>query len=276
MRRSVPLVLPALLLLALRAEPVGAEVPPPAPLGAIGVDEHLGEKLPMELQFRDHDDQPKSLGALFEAERPRVLVIAYYRCPMLCGLVLEGVAKTLKDLDLELGKDFDIATISFDPEDTWIEARKRQDLVRRPLGGIPREDWPFFTGEEKDVKELLEALGVRVQKDPRTGEYAHPAVIFVLGRDGRISRYLYGFDIKPFDLELALVEAGEGKVGSTLQKVLLRCYAYDPSTRRYGMVLTSIYRVGGLVLLAAVGSLVLFSARRSPTGSARSRSGGGS
>ena len=232
------------------------EAPPPI-LAPVDVVEALGIQLPGGLSFQDGDGRLVHLSELYSSDRPILLSLAYYRCPMLCGLVLRSVAQIVATLGWKPGKELRIVTISFDPTDGPQEARARQATV---LAGIGRTaettDWPFWTGDATNVNALLTALGVRTSKDPATGQIAHPAVFFVLTPGGRVSRYLYGLDVSTFQTRLALIEASGGKIGSTLEHVILRCYAWDPATRRYGAVIQTVLRTGGAVILLAVGGLL--------------------
>lgn len=241
------------LLLAAVSLKAGAQ-PSPEPVADIGVDEKLGAKIPEDITFLDERERRVTIGDLASGERPVVLVLAYYRCPMLCGLVLEGVADTVIGSGKEPGEDFDLVTVSFDPEDHPAQAHKR----KRPVLAKFEEEvpWTFLSGDPSNVARLLDAVGVRVRKDPKSGQYAHPAVFLVLTPKGEISRYLYGFEIRPFDLEMALAEASRGNSGPSFSKLLLRCFAYDPATRKYGLIIDNAFRVGGVVLLLLVGGVV--------------------
>jgi protein SCO1/2 len=236
--------------------PTGAISLPPA-ARAVDLDEHLGQALPLDLDFRDEHGTPVRLGRYFKDKKPVVLALFYYRCPMLCGLVLQGMVQGLKDLDFELGKDYRVLTVSIDPRDGPDVAAKKQHNVLAAMGHPDREDaWPFLVGTEASTGALADALGFRYAYDPRTQEYAHPAAIYVLTPSGRISRYLYGIRYGVMDLRLSLVEAGEGKTGGIVDRVLLTCYHFDPATRRYGPYIFGFMRIGGVVILLSVGTLV--------------------
>ncbi len=227
----------------------------PAPLEDVGVVEHLGASIPGDLKLTDQAGDEHRLDQLTTGTRPVILVLAYYRCPMLCGLVLNGVAKTVREFGGRPGQDFDLLTISFDPTEGPADADRRRTSILSGFGD-PEASWPFLVADEDSVNRLLATAGVGVKRDPNTGQYAHPAVFMVLTPDRRISRYLYGFDVRPFDLKLALAEAGKGKTGPSFAKLLLRCFSYDPSTRRYGVAIATAYRIGGVVLLLGIGGVL--------------------
>lgn len=222
-----------------------------SPAWADGADvvEHLGAQVPRDLAFTDTAGQPVQLGALFDGTHPVLLVLAYTACPQLCSLVLDGTVAAVRALPgLRAGVDYRVATISFDVhERRELAAAKRAQVVAR-LG----VDWPFLAGDAAAIARLTGALGFQFLRDPRTGALAHAAVVFVLTPDGRISRYLYGVEPPARDLRLALLEAGGGAIGTTADRILLRCFHYDPATRRYGPQIARFLQLGGLVIFALV------------------------
>ena len=230
---------------------------PQAVTGA-DVEEHLGARLDGSLSFKDTEGRDVRLSEVFTGEKPVLLVLAYYHCPMLCGLVLRGTAQGLSDLGWTPGREYRVLTVSFDPRDTTPAAReKRQSTLvglGRPLASP--DEWPFLTGDEASIRSLADTLGFRFAYDARVDAYAHPAAIFALTPDGRVSRYLYGVEFSARDLRLALTEAGEGRTGSFVDRVLLTCYRFDPASRRFGPYITGFMRVGGALILAVVGTLV--------------------
>ena len=224
----------------------------------IAITERLGAQLPAELPLRASDGTPTRLGAFYSDRRPILLVTAYYHCPMLCGLVLGAVARTLADLDWSPGEQYRVLTVSFDPSDGPAAARQKQGAALAGLAArgrsVTSEAWPFLTADAATIETLLETLGVRIQRDPTTGQYAHPAAIYVLTPEGRVSRYLYGISYAPRDLKLALLAASDGKTGSAVERVLMRCFAYDPATRRYGVLIARFMQVGGAGILLVTGA----------------------
>lgn len=218
------------------------------------VTEHLGERLPLDLMLTDSHGRQAQLRELFDGTHPVLLVLAYYECPQLCSLVLDSVVAAmtkLADWGWKLGVQYRVATISFDATERVDQAARKQASMVTKLG---RDDaaWPFFVADEASVRALTERLGFKFLRDPRTGAIAHTAVVFVLTPDGVISRYLYGTDYAARDLKLALLEASEGKTGSFGDKILLRCFHYDATTRRYGLFISRFMKVGGLLIFLVV------------------------
>jgi len=237
------------------AEPVTGS---PAWAERSDVTEHLGARLPLDLGFVDARGQRTALRELFDGRHPVLLVLAYYECPQLCSLVLDAAARAIQALDrqgFQLGRQYRVATISFDATERIDQAARKQDSVLAGLGGDAAarpELWPFWVGDEASVRSLTQRLGFRFLRDPRTAAIAHPTVAFVVTPDGAIARYLYGIDYTARDLKLALLEASDGKTGSFGDRVMLRCFQYDPATRRYGLFVTRFMKLGGALIFAIV------------------------
>jgi protein SCO1/2 len=230
---------------------------PPA-ARAVDLDEHLGAALPRDAVFIDEAGQIRSFAAL-SGGRPLILVLGYFRCPMLCDLVLHGVANAMRGVPLALGRDYRALTVSIDPKETSLQARERQQAVLQVMGRQEAAGaWPFVVADLETVKTLTDRVGFRYAYDERTNQYAHPAVIVVLTADGRISRYLYGVEPTPKQLELAILEASRGQVGRLLDRVLLTCYRWDPVGRQYRLLIDGTMKGGGLLVLLA---LVFFVSR---------------
>lgn len=231
---------------------------PPAAREA-DLEENLGGRVDPALAFTDSTGRAVRLGDYLDGERPLLLVLAYYRCPMLCGLVLHGVVDGLHELDWALGDRYRVLTVSFDPRDQPDAAQKKQASV---LKGLGRSDdaaalWPFLVGDERSTRALADSLGFRFGYDDRTDQYAHPAAIFALAPDGTISRYLYGVRFSARDLRLALLEASQGKTGTLVDRVLMTCYRYDPATRAYGPAIFGFMRLGAIAILLTVGAVLV-------------------
>lgn len=239
------------------APPVGS----PAWAAAADVTEHLGAQLPLDVSFVDTRDHRVALRELFDGVHPVLLVLAYSACPQLCSLVLDSAVRAVRQLEpqgWQAGRQFRVATISFDAGERAAQAVRKQTSVLAMLGRSDPASWPFLVGDDASIRALTERLGFAFLRDPRTGAIAHPAVAFVLTPDGRIARYLYGVDYPPRDLKLALLEASSGKTGSFRDKVMMRCFRYDPASRRYGLFVARFMELGGAVILAIV--LVLLAA----------------
>jgi protein SCO1/2 len=235
-----------------------------------GIDEQLGEAVPLDIRLRDHRGRAVRFGDLLDGERPVALVFAYHSCPMLCSLVLDGFAAAISETGLEPGRDFTPVTVSFDPRDTPARSAEARD---RYVGQAGREgldtSWPFLTGDADETQRLADAVGFRYERDARTGEYAHPAVLVFITPEGRVARYLYGAAFEQRDFRFALIEAGLGRVGSTLDRFVLSCYQYDPDHRSYTPAAIGALRIGGGVFLVCLAGLMIplwrrERARRSP------------
>jgi protein SCO1/2 len=239
----------------------------PEVLEEVGVTEHLDAKLPLDLEFRDEDGKWVELGTFFDGERPVILTLNYYRCPMLCGLMLNGVVDGLAEMSWTPGAEFEIVTISINPLETPELARaKKQNYLKRLERPAAARGWHFMTGRELEIKRLAETLGFSYTYDPVSQEYAHAASIFICTPDGRVARYLYGIEYPAKRLKFALLEAAEGTIGSTLDQLILYCYHYDPTNRRYTPVAMNIMRLGGgataLILGISLGVFWLRERRR--------------
>ena len=234
-------------------------VPTPKLVKNISVTEHLGAQVPGDLVFKDTHGHTVHLGDYYSKDKPIILVLAYFECPMLCGLVLRGVAQALPKLGWTPGKQYRILTVSFDPRDGPVQADKKQEMVFSETGSLKltRKDWPFLTGQESSIRPLLKVLGDHLAQDPKTGNFAHAAVIYVLTPKGKISRYLYGVNYPTTNLKLALLKASDGKTGSTFDRFLMCCYHYDPATRSYGGFLSSFLKIGGAGIGLTVGGMLI-------------------
>jgi protein SCO1/2 len=229
----------------------------PAILEQVRIDENLDAPLPLDTPFTDWRGQPFTLRQAFDGKKPVVISLVYYDCPMLCGLILTGMAKTMRQNGLELGKDYQAVTVSFDPADKPAMAAERRRGYLQSVGLSDRGgEWPFLVGPETSSRRLADALGFHYQKDPTTGEWAHMAAIFVVTPDGRVSRYLYGIEFPNKDFRLAVVEAGGGRVGTSFDRLLLTCYRYDPASRKYAPYAFGFLRIGGLLTLFGLAALI--------------------
>jgi protein SCO1/2 len=221
-----------------------------AALQDVDVVEHLGERVPAGLVFRTPDGQKAELDAVL-GRGPILVTLGYYRCPMLCSLVLDGLVKAMKQSGMLPGREFQAVSISIDPdEDAGLARQTQARIVGAVGGGVSAGDWPFWLGDATGSRMLAEAVGFKYVYDSKSKQFAHDAVSFVLTSDGRISRYLYGVDVLPRDFRLALVEAGGGRVGTSFDRLLLSCFQYDPVNRRYAPFVFGFMRIGaGLVFL---------------------------
>lgn len=225
-------------------------------LQEVDFEQRLNETIPLELSFQDEHGQPVRLGEVIE-DRPAILVLAYYQCPNLCGLTLEGLAESLKPLGFTAGEEYQVIAVSIDPEETpAIAAAKKSELKTRfGLEGMER-GWHFLTGEQTGIHNLARSAGFRYAYDPEIDQYAHAAGIVLLTREGRLSRYFYGVRFPSRDLRLGLVEAADQRIGTPIDQLLLLCYDYDPRTGRYSVLVMNVLRLAGMVTVAVLGGFV--------------------
>jgi protein SCO1/2 len=234
----------------------------PPLLRDVAFEQSLGESIPPDLVFRDEAGERVRLGDYF-GTRPVILTMAYYHCPMLCGLVLDGLAQSLRQLRFTLGEQFVVVTVSFDPRETPAHAAaKKVQALRSYARSGTAAGWHFLTGEEASIRQLTQAVGFRYAYDADNGQFAHAAGLLVLTPQGRIARALYGVEFTPKDVRLALVEASAGRIGSPVDQLLLFCSRYDPTTGQYGLVIMNVLRLAGLMVVVALGGFMLVMFRR--------------
>jgi protein SCO1/2 len=253
MMRALSLLI--LCTLALPAQPVL-----PAQLRDIGVDQKLNALLPFDIVVRDESGRKAAIGEYF-GKRPVVLSLVYYKCPMLCDLVLNGMLRAFRTISLDAGKDFEVVTVSFDPHDTQAiaSAKKANYLAKygRPVGAA---GWHFLTADQPEIQRLAAAVGFRYAYDEKAKQFIHASAIMVLTPDGHLSRYFYGVEYPPRDLRLALVESSRFRIGNPVDQILLFCFHYDPLTGRYGLLITRTIRIAGvLTVLTLIGGIVFLS-----------------
>ncbi len=225
----------------------------------INVVENLGARVPAGLSFVDGQGKRVALDSYLNRGKPVVITLGYYSCPMLCNLVHEGLAKSVSGSGLKLGKDFLGVAVSFDPKEDPKSASTNQARLLRALGHEGRTDWPFLyeTGGLTNVTTLAETVGVRYKYDEKSKQFAHAAVAIVLAPDGKITRYIHGLDFPPRDFRMAIVEAGEGRVGTSIDRALLTCFRYDPMTQRYTPFVFGFVRIGAFACFAALAGVMV-------------------
>ena len=238
----------------------------PAALREIGFDQNLDQLIPLDVPFRDETGRTVMIGDYF-GKTPVVLVFAYYDCPMLCTLVINGLSGALNVLSMDPGKDFAIITVSFDPKDTpkTATAKKAFYLERYRRAGAS-EGWHFLSGDQPSIDRLTKAAGFRYVWDKESKQFAHPTGVIVLTPEGRLARYLFGIEYGPRDLRYALIEASNGRVGTAVDQILLYCYHYDPMTGRYGLVIMRAMRIAGAGTVLALSGFILLMIRRERRG----------
>jgi protein SCO1/2 len=228
----------------------------PPPLRDVGFDQKLDQQVPPELTFRNESGKTVKLGDYF-TDKPVIFVLAYYRCPMLCTEVLNGLVNGMRDIPFEPNRDFRVITVSFDPrEEPDLAAAKKKSYVDRLAKSGGEEGWHFLTGGADNIRKLTDAVGFRYGYDEKNDQFAHASGIMVLTPAGRISRYFYDIHFPGRDLRLGLVEASQGKIGSPVDQVLLYCFHYDPRIGKYGAAVMNIVRVLGALTFLGVCTLV--------------------
>ena len=233
-----------------------ASVRPPY-LENVGIEQHLDAQVPPDLTFVDDAGRTVKLGDYF-GSKPIILNLVYYNCTMLCGEALAGLTGAMKAVKFDVGKEFDVVTVSFNPRETpELAAAKKKDYVKRYGRPGAASGWHFLTGPAESINALTKAVGFQYQYDPKTNQYAHVTAILVLTPQGRISRYFYGVEFPPKDLRMGLVEASEDKIGNVVDQVLLYCYHYDPATGKYGAIISNILRLGAGVTIVLLAGLLL-------------------
>ncbi len=243
-------------LLGLAISVVRADAPLPASLNGVRFDQRLNQQLPLDPTFHDEAGKLVRFGDYF-ADKPVILVLAYFRCPMLCTEVLNGLVQAMLDLPQTPGNEYEVITISFDPLDTpEMAARKKATYLERLGRPGAERGWHFLTGDEPNIHRITDAAGFHYTFDPKTGQYRHASGIMVLTPSGKISRYFYDVHYSPRDLRLGLVEASNGRIGSPTDQVLLYCFHYDPREGRYGPAIMNLVRAGGVLTMAFIGALV--------------------
>ncbi len=234
----------------------------PELLREVGLDQKLGSSIPLDLTFRDEHGHPVALRQFF-GQRPVILTLVYYQCPMLCTEVLNGLLSSAKSLPLEIGKDFSIVTLSIDPSERPVLAEVKHELYSGLYGrpGAP-QGWHFLTGDEANIKALAQAVGFRYAYDSSTGQFAHPSGIMVLTPAGKLARYFYGVAYPSRDLRLGLVEASQEKIGSPIDQILLYCYHYDPATGKYGLLISRVIQAAAALTMLSLGLVIAILFRR--------------
>lgn len=261
MLKHLPVISTAAWLVVASVLPMAAqsrEEQAPKELQEVGVTEHPGAQIDLNLEFIAEDGYPKPLKTYFQGGRPVILNLVYYTCPMLCNLVLNGQVEALRQIPWTPGKEFEVVSVSIDPTENFQIARNKKTSYltsyEKPDAG---DGWHFLVDHQGNVKKLAEQVGFKYKFDPRIGQYAHTAAIFVITPEGKISRYLYGVKFKPLDLRLAMVDAAKEHFSASVDRVLLFCYHYDPQTHSYTLFATNLMRAGGVAALLIL-SLVLF------------------
>ena len=235
----------------------------PSELEGVGVDERIGSSINLDLEFTAENGYQQPLRSFFKSGKPVVLNLVYYRCPMLCNLVLNAQTKVMKQVAWSAGQEYEVVTVSIDPQEGFnlAQAKKKwyMEQYDRPNAAA---GWHFLTDYQGNAKRLADQVGFRYRWDAKTEQWVHAAVVMMLTPDGKVSRYLYGLDYKPRDMRLALTEASEGRLGTVGDKLLLFCFHYDPVSRSYVPFARNLMKVGGALAVLVFGTILTFLWRR--------------
>jgi protein SCO1/2 len=249
------------------AEPRSPSTGLPTALRDVGIDQKLDQQLPLDLIFRDESGQEVKLGHYF-GQRPVVLAFVYYDCPMLCTQVLNGMVTSFRVLPFQVGKEFDVVTVSFDPRETSTLATTKKkvyiDYLPEKMRPAAMNGWHFLTGDQANIAKLTEAAGFRYHYDEATKQFAHASGIMVATPQGKLSRYFYGVEYAPRDLRLGLIESSANKIGSPVDQLLLYCYHYDPATGKYGAAVMRVMRIAGVLTVLAIVAMLFVLKGRNP------------
>jgi protein SCO1/2 len=228
----------------------------------VGIDQKLNEQISLDIVFRDEGGNAVSLQKYFSG-KPVIISLVYYRCPMLCTQVLNGMVETFRILQLSAGQDFEVVTVSIDPsEGAELAAEKKGHYIEAYERDGAEKGWHFLTGDQKSITALANAVGFKYVYDEATKQFAHASGIMVATPEGKVARYLYGIEYGAKDLTFSLMEASQNKIGSPVDKLLLLCYHYDPMTGTYGVVVANLLRGGAVVTLLVLGGFMYINFRR--------------
>jgi len=239
----------------------------PSDLANVGIDQRLNQQVPLDLEFKDETGKAVKLADYFQSGKPVILNLVYYTCPMLCGEELAGEASALSMLKFAPGKEYEIVSVSFNPDETPNDATaaKKTYIARINEHLDPKTDgsgWHFLTGAQPQIKQLADAVGFHYRRDLRTKQFIHATAILIVTPAGKIAQYYYGVEYSPKDIRLGLIEASRGNIGNVVDEVLLYCYHYDPKTGRYGAVVTNMMRLAGAATMLILGGFLIVMFRR--------------
>jgi len=232
-------------------------------LKRIGFDQNLDAQVPLDLAFRDEFGKTVTLSDYFKHGKPVLLALVYHDCPMLCGAEQNGLVTCLRAMPYSAGNEFEVLTVSFDPaESTTLSVEKKSEYLKSYGRASAAEGWHFLTGDKASIDALTSAVGFRYVYDPVIRQFAHPSGLVLLTPQGRVSRYFYGIEYYPRDIDFGILEASQNKIGTLSEQVLLYCYRYDPMTGKYGFVIINILRLAGILTVVGLASFMAVMIRR--------------
>ena len=231
----------------------------PTALRDVRIEQKLNQQLPLDLVFRDENGQDVKLGKFF-GQKPVVLALVYYDCPMLCTQILNGMVTSFRVLPFQIGKEFDVVTISFDPRETAaLAATKKKvyiDYLPEKMHAGANSGWHFLTGDTANIERIADAVGFRYRYDEATKQFAHASAIMVSTPEGKLSHYFYGVNYSARDLRFSLIESSQHKIGSLTEQLTLYCYMYDPMTGKYGAAVMRVLRITGVITLLGIVAMI--------------------
>lgn len=231
-------------------------------INKIRIEQKMGSQIPLDLTFRDESGKTVALRSYFK-DKPVVLVMAYYECPMLCTVVLNELTRVMKsEKRYSIGKDYEVITVSISPTETpELAAKKKENYVNSYQRTGGKSGWHFLVGDEANINQLADSVGFNYVYDPKTKQYAHSAGVMILTPEGKLARYLLGIDYTAKDLRFALIESSKNKIGNPVEQVILYCYQYDPSTGRYGLVIMRVVQLAGILTVLSLGTFIFMMVR---------------
>jgi len=230
----------------------------PEALKKVGIEQKLGDQLPLETELKDENGNIVKLGSFFNTGRPVIVAFVYYECPMLCNQVLNGLTGSLKGMSFDAGREFDVVAISFDAREfDKADLAKNKKAAYMERYGRPgtEKGWHFLTGTQDAIDKVTSAAGFSYKWDEKTDQFAHAAAVMVTTPDGKLSKYFYGIDYSPKDVKFGIMESAQNRVGNAAEQLLLYCYHYDPSTGKYGLAILRVMRLGGVLTLIGLGAM---------------------
>ena len=232
----------------------------PDALQKVGIDQKLGDQLPLDAAVKDESGKVDALGNYFKSGRPVIVAFVYYECPMLCNEVLNGLTGSLKGIGLNAGKDFDVIAVSFDArenEKPELAKNKKASYMERYGRPGTENGWHFLTATQDSIDKMTAAAGFKYEWDEKSQQFAHVGGIMITTPDGRLSRYFYGIDYAPNDIKFGLMDSAAEKIGNPAERLLLYCYHYDPASGKYGLAVLRVMRIASVATIAGIG-LMLF------------------
>ena len=230
----------------------------PKALDNVGIEQKLGSQVPLDATFKDADRNEVTLDKYFKKDRPVILALVYYECPMLCNEVLNGLTGSLKGIGYNAGEEFDVLAISFDANEHKNEnlaKNKKTGYIERYNRPGTENGWHFLTGTEDNIRKVTESVGFNFRWDEKSEQFVHAGGVIVLTPKGKVSRYFYGIDYSPKDLKLGIVESSENKIGGPVEALYLYCFHYDPSTGTYGLAILNVLRAMAVATLIGIGAM---------------------